>query len=87
MPGVEIAAGLGLILGFYVRANALLISLMLLLFMGAMASAMLRGLELDCSCFDLLGAGSATVGWGTQFRDLALLVPALWLSFRNNLNY
>ena len=82
MPGIEILAGLGLVLGWKVRANALLIGLLLILFMSAMGSAMARGLELDCSCFDLLGAGHATVGWGTQVRDLALLIPALWLAWR-----
>lgn len=82
MPGVEILAGLGLVLNWKARANAILISGLLVVFMAAMGSAMARGLELDCSCFDLLGAGSATVGWGTQLRDLALLIPALWLSFR-----
>jgi putative oxidoreductase len=83
MPGVEVVSGLGLIFGWKVRANALLISGLLVLFMAAMGSAMARGLELDCSCFDLLGTGAATVGWGTQLRDLALLIPALWLAFRD----
>lgn len=82
MPGIEIVTGIGLVLGWKTRANALLIAGLLIVFMSAMASAMLRGLELDCSCFDLLGAGKAMVGWGTQFRDLALLLPALWLAHR-----
>jgi putative oxidoreductase len=83
MPGVEIMAGLGLVIGWRRRCNALLLSLLLLMFMAAMASAMARGLELDCSCFDLLGAGPSTVGWGTLGRDFILLLPALWLALRS----
>lgn len=82
MPGVEIVAAVGLLIPSMVRPSALLLGGMLLMFMAAMGSAMARGLELDCSCFDLLGAGKAMVGWGTQFRDLAILIPALWLTFR-----
>jgi uncharacterized membrane protein YphA (DoxX/SURF4 family) len=55
IPGIELLAGLCLLLGFRTRAAAAVISGLLLVFIGAMLAAMRKGLELDCSCFDLLG--------------------------------
>lgn len=56
MPGMELLAGLLLVLGWRSRAAATVISTLLLIFIGAMLAAMHKGLELDCSCFDLMGA-------------------------------
>jgi uncharacterized membrane protein YphA (DoxX/SURF4 family) len=67
IPGIELLAGLALLLGFRTRAAAAVISGLLLVFIGAMLAAMRKGLELDCSCFDLLGVDPS----------LAALSPAL----------
>jgi putative oxidoreductase len=67
IPGIELLAGLSLLLGFRPRAAASVISGLLLVFIGAMLAAMHKGLELDCSCFDLLGVDPS----------LAALSPAL----------
>jgi uncharacterized membrane protein YphA (DoxX/SURF4 family) len=56
IPGIELVAGLCLLLGWRSRAAAAVISGLLLLFIGAMAAAMRKHLELDCSCFDLMGS-------------------------------
>jgi uncharacterized membrane protein YphA (DoxX/SURF4 family) len=56
IPGIELVAGLCLLLGWRTRAAAGVISGLLLLFIGAMAAAMSKHLELDCSCFDLMGS-------------------------------
>lgn len=79
LPGVELALGLALLLGFWVRPAAWLANGLMLAFMAGMASVMARGMELDCSCFDILGL-SPEVGWGTLLRDLILMLPTLWLA-------
>jgi hypothetical protein len=59
----------------------MLVSGMLLLFIGAMASALHRHLELDCSCFDLMGADPALLAHGPGVRDLVLTALVLVFHF------
>lgn len=80
LPGVEAVLGLALLANFKVKPAALLADLLMAAFIAAIGSAMWRGLELDCGCFDLLGKGSSEVGWGTIGRDALMLVPTLWLA-------
>jgi uncharacterized membrane protein YphA (DoxX/SURF4 family) len=53
-PWVEVVAGVLLILGLWSRAAAAVLAGLLVLFIGLIAQAMLRGLELDCGCFGKL---------------------------------
>ena len=58
----EIAVGVLLVVGAAVRGSALVSSIMLIVFIVAIGSAMARGLKIDCGCFVGQGAGqSATV--------------------------
>jgi uncharacterized membrane protein YphA (DoxX/SURF4 family) len=78
LVGVEIVAGLALVLGVGARAAALVATALLALFVGGLAQALLRGIDLRCGCFG--SEESAT--WGTVLRDLVMLVPAVavvWL--------
>src|SRR5690242_2756687 len=81
LPGVELALALALLAGVWVKPASHLANALLLLFIAGMGSAMARGLELDCSCFDLLGFAPSVVGWGTVLRDVGLAIPTLVLAF------
>lgn len=93
LPGIELLSGTLLLIGYKVRANAILLSGLMLVFIAALMSAIFRGMELDCSCFDMLnnltnvfGSGEdpnaiTLVGWDTVARDFVLLLPALPLLF------
>lgn len=81
MPGIELLSALLLLLAWRTRAAAMLVSGMLLLFIGAMASALYRKLDLDCSCFDLMGADPALLAHGPLVRDLVLTALALVFHF------
>lgn len=81
MPGIELALGLALLLNRNIKSAALLANGLMLVFIAAMGSAMARGMELDCSCFDLLNFGPSIVGWNTIGRDLVMMLPTLWLAF------
>ncbi len=72
LPGVEWLCALMLLLGRRTRAAGLLAGGMLCLFIFAMGSAMHRHLDLDCSCFDLMGADPALTEHGPLVRDLIL---------------
>ncbi|HPF35290.1 DoxX family membrane protein [bacterium] len=77
LPWLELVAGLAMILGFWRRAAAFWISVMLVVFMVAIASALSRGLDISCGCFHT-EAGHA-VGLSLLFRDVALLAGAVVL--------
>lgn len=73
LVGVELLAGLALLLGPWSRAAALLATGLLVLFIGGLAQALLRGIDLRCGCF----GDAAPATWLTVLRDGAFLVPAL----------
>jgi uncharacterized membrane protein YphA (DoxX/SURF4 family) len=51
VPWTEILAGTALALGLWARSSALLIALMLLGFIGGIASVLIRKMDVHCSCF------------------------------------
>ena len=81
LPWVELGAGLLLILGWKVRAAALLVSLMLLSFMGALAFALWLGLDMSCGCFASQGAEHDPISGWTMVRDGAWLAGSLFILF------
>jgi hypothetical protein len=81
MPGIELLCALMLLLAWRTRAASMLVSGMLLLFIGAMGSALQRKLDLDCSCFDLMGADPALTAYGPLVRDLTLTALVLVFHF------
>ena len=80
IPWLELVVGLAMILGFYRRGAAMLVSLMLVMFMAAITAALMRDLDISCGCFHT--EGGHAVGLDLLFRDVALLVGAvvLWAS-------
>lgn len=80
LPIFEIAAGALLILGIVRGTAALAILILSAVFTAAIASALARGLTLDCGCF---GQGAPTVSgmWLDLARDLLLLAGAALVYF------
>lgn len=56
LPWFEVALAIFLILGIFVRASAIASGLLMLMFIGAIASVWARGMLIDCGC---LGGGGA----------------------------
>ena len=80
-PFVEVALGGLLLAGIATRTVAAVSGLLLVIFIGAVVSAAVRGLSIDCGCFG--GGGPVPPGqtaYGIEIlRDLGLLLLALWL--------
>jgi uncharacterized membrane protein YkgB len=90
MPGVEVVAGLALVLGVWRRPAALLCGLLLVLFTAALGYNVVIGNPVSCSCFDL---HAAVKSCGEQLRSmkwllvrdvgmLAMAAHVLWASRR-----
>lgn len=79
LPWLELAVATLLLGGILIPVAAGLALLLVVSFLVAVASAMARGLALDCSCFGLLYR--ERVGWPVLARDglLALLIVAILL--------
>lgn len=71
--GVEIAAGIALVLNVWARAAALVLAGLLAVFTVGLASALARGIDLACGCF----GGNDPATWWTVLRDVVLVVFAL----------
>jgi putative oxidoreductase len=73
LPWVELICGFLLILGFWYRSAALIISFLMTIFLIAITSVMIRGLDIECGCF-----GSDTiVDWPRIIEDIFLLIFSL----------
>jgi len=89
LPVVEILIGLLLVSGLFTRLSAALGGLLMLAFMVGIASAWVRGLNIDCGCF----GGGGTIGASeTQYgvdlvRDAGLAACAAWLVARPHTAY
>lgn len=84
LPVVEIVLGLLLILGLYTRIAAIGGTVLMLVFVAAIASAWARGLTIDCGCF---GSGGTVEPGETTYpfdiaRDTALALCGAWLIAR-----
>ena len=82
LPVVEIAVGLALLLGVFVRTAAIAAAVLLVVFLVGVGSAWARGLQIDCGCFGGGGqVASADTAYPTEvLRDGALLIVALALA-------
>lgn len=80
LPWWEMLAGLFLIFGVFYRGAVWSVLLMTLMFMIALSSAAIRGLDIECGCFKASqGAGDEAID--TLIRDFGLLVLVLQLLF------
>jgi uncharacterized membrane protein YphA (DoxX/SURF4 family) len=83
MPWIELLAGVLLVLGIRLRASSAIISGMLVVFLIAIISAILRGYNIDCGCFAQTSQSAASkaskVGWYKVMEDSAMLIAALYI--------
>ncbi|MFH0903204.1 MAG: MauE/DoxX family redox-associated membrane protein [Pseudomonadota bacterium] len=79
LPWIELVAALMLILGWRVRAAALLVSGMMAMFMIALGFALGKDLDMSCGCFASTGAAEDPISWKTIVRDATWLVLGIYV--------
>lgn len=84
LPIVEVALGVLLLLGLFVRWTAIVSIVLLAVFIAGIASVWARGISIDCGCF---GGGGAIKAAKTKYpqeivRDLGFAVIAALLIWR-----
>jgi len=78
LPWLEIYCGIFLILGFWVRSSALIISVMTAVFILALIYALILGLDINCGCFDSSGLAQK-VNIIKIIEDFVLLFMGLYI--------
>jgi uncharacterized membrane protein YphA (DoxX/SURF4 family) len=76
LPPLELLVGLGLIFGVLDAGAAVLVFAMLVGFTGAIASAVSRGLDISCGCFDTDGGTKVGV---SKLVENSLMILGAWL--------
>ena len=77
LPWLELICGILLLTGVWHRSAALIVSMMMIIFIFAISSAILSGLDIECGCF---GSGTSA-NWTRIIEDLFLLVFSLQIFF------
>lgn len=77
LPWIELICGLLLISGFRLRPAAAILTTLNTIFALFLASAMLRGLDIDCGCFR--ESATKTPPWLAFVRDLPLLAASIYI--------
>lgn len=78
LPWVELLIGICLLVGFWLPGAALLSTLLLAAFAGALLFNLHRGLDVHCGCFSTQ-AGGDPAGYLTVLRDLSFLAVSIYL--------
>lgn len=76
LPWIEAICGLLLVTGKRTRTASFLVLVLTAVFAVTLLSAAIRGLDIDCGCFQ--GAGTTSIGF-SLLRDCVLLAAALLL--------
>jgi putative oxidoreductase len=82
LPVLELCVGISLLLGRWEGGALVWVAILLTIFSGALLSAIVRGLSIDCGCF-----GRSIENTGTLWpliRNLAMLVVTGFLWFSRN---
>ncbi len=89
LPWLEFVLGLSTILGILHRTSALLIAGLNGLFILALVSVLIRGIEVDCGCFGLLADIlhlPDLADWKAVLRNLIFMVMGLYI-FRSEVSF
>lgn len=79
LPWLEMICGVFLVLGFFRRSSALLLSLLLASFLALVAVTLARGINIDCGCF---GSVSRKIDVSLMLFDCVLLFLSLNIFFQ-----
>lgn len=76
LPWLELMTGLFLITGLWIKGNALILSILSLIFSIITGIAIFRGLDISCGCFSLTG-DQKSIQWTHIVQNFGLVVMSL----------
>ncbi|MFI5505725.1 DoxX family protein [Corynebacterium kutscheri] len=82
---LEIAGGILLLVGIFLRFSGILSTIVLALFIVGITQAWARGLNIDCGCFGVENIDQAEVGMNyakTIARDVLYIFLSMWTAYR-----
>ncbi len=80
VPWIEAVCGLALVFGRFEKGASLLVSLMMILFIGILFYNRYRGLNIACGCFSLAADAPSDIVLDT-LRNLLILAAGAWVLF------
>jgi len=84
LPYIELTCGTLIILNIWGKKAAIILSVLLIIFIFAILSTILRGIDIECGCFSksiLLSEASKSNPWLLILRDIVFLIPGLIIVF------
>lgn len=78
LPWLEFITGLFLITGKWIKASLTIYNVLLVVFIIALAQALIRGLDISCGCFSVNPSSTSEV-WLRVIEDIGLLFVSLML--------
>lgn len=78
LPWLEFITGLFLITGKWIKASLTIYNVLLVVFIIALAQALIRGLDISCGCFSVNPSSTSEV-WLRIIEDIILLFVSLML--------
>lgn len=78
LPWIEALCGIALVFGRYDKGAALLVTLMMVAFIGFGFFNVYRGLDIACGCFSLSAKEPSNIALNT-LRDVAILAAGVWV--------
>jgi uncharacterized membrane protein YphA (DoxX/SURF4 family) len=81
LPWLEALLGALILFGLWLPGATALASLLLVVFLAALSSAVARGIDVHCGCFSTNAAGPAHTAWSVA-RDLLFLLLAAYVTIR-----
>jgi putative oxidoreductase len=75
LPWIEFGCGLLLTIGLFRRESAGILAFLIVVFIIAMLSALIRGLDIDCGCYGL----DTEISWNRILEDIGLLFMAIYI--------
>jgi len=81
LPWIEVLCGVLLIVGAWVDGSLLIVNALMVVFMAALVSTWIRGIDVDCGCFSVATTENGADYLTDILRDAVLLAIGLWLAF------
>lgn len=78
IPWIELIVSIFLIFGIRLKSSSAITSILLVIFIIAVGSAMARGLDINCGCFS---QKIQYVGWPKILENTGLLILSIYLFF------